>query len=867
MVARPARGFELSLTRRYPIHLYSCGYLHVYLFNICIRGLLPAAAAAAAAALRCGSPSPSIGPVVADDKASTSASTSRHMVQTPKSFELATSRLPVAACPPPHFPDVEIERFLIYLRDSPLCVKPANLPPTEEWMGPPPDNFRNSQGSKTGTERTRRDDGILLEQTNRRPGSDRHASRNSANNDDIILGPPRTMFNSATLSRTAKPFDNDKPAKDGDTRDRFPFRTRNGENDTNERFRDNKNNLRRRGEGDQDSDGWSTVKPRKSFGNEGAERFHGRMGERPDRFAGDRRPREGEDRDNNTERPRRNFGEFTREKDADDNDKLRKNGLNRNRTDNPWNRDNTEVPQAQARERFDRSKSWRDRVDDQPDTQHDKPRERQYERRWDRDQRQEREPEWFDEPAEEPPQAHTQEEFKKFMDSMKARSSSKVESAPALTQDVLKTQEQVDADVTKSKLVKTAHSVELGPDKFFAAFGQKTTLEGNSTIDIVKEKAAPVSKPKSGSSVASAPPAVEVNPLLAFISSPKVGTQPDVAEKVAFQALLQKLQKQTRQASTPPSGGFAEPPPSHDFAPKNVMASPGSFPSFSQDHREETMARVLPLGPEMHHPPPSHQNTQFTGMRPEQQMLHDLIGQRHPNQNLVSNRAEQLPSRNSNPNSDFLVSLMQGGRNVPDVQRNEQLIMRMPQPSRPAHIPPTSDRDPDLQHERGSSQHQPNVRPTGPPSFFDEQPLHRQEREPRPQPTHILQRPGQGPPGLDQMPPSNWMPAGGQQLPNPGRPMIPPPGLPGSQRTGPLPGNYANFPMGGFPHPDGMAPPPPPPPPRNMAPPPGFFGGPPPGFMPHPAAMGGFQGPDSLGFGFDGRGMPPPGAGAPFRRN
>jgi len=25
--------------------------------------------------------------------------------------------------------------FLLYLRESPLCVKPLNLPPAEEWMG------------------------------------------------------------------------------------------------------------------------------------------------------------------------------------------------------------------------------------------------------------------------------------------------------------------------------------------------------------------------------------------------------------------------------------------------------------------------------------------------------------------------------------------------------------------------------------------------------------------------------------------------------------------------------------------------------------------------------------------------------------
>ncbi|KAI2628382.1 hypothetical protein GGS21DRAFT_241216 [Xylaria nigripes] len=773
---------------------------------------------------------------------------------------------------------------LIHLRDSPLCVKPANLPPAEEWMGPPTDHSRNNQIGKASTDRTRHIDNNLLEPTNRRTGGDRHASRSNTNPDDIILGPPRTTFTSATLSRSTKLSDNDRGPKDADTRERFQLRSRNVDNDTSDRAvreRDNKANFRRRGDGDQDGEGWSTVKPRNSFGNEGAERFSHRMGERPER-----RPRDGEDREINTERPRRNFGDFSREKEGTESDKLRRNGPNRNRTENPWSRENntSNNETAQPRERFDRSKSWRDRTDDQPDTQNDKPKERQHERRWDRDRdlRQEREPEWMgmDEPAEEPPRARNQEEFKKFMELMKSKST-KTEATPTLAQDVLKPQEQPEGDVAKPKPGSTAHTIELGSDKFFAAFGQKNTLDGNSS-DAAKESAVPASNPKKGSrfqnffssqeqarhqpepplSPTAAPPAAEVNPLLAMAASPpKAITQPDAAEKVAFQALLEKLQKQTLQASTPPSGGFPEVLPSQDFRSKNAIASPGHFQQFGQDHRDENMSHMLSHGQDIQAPLPP-QNTQYAAIRPEQQMLHDLIGQRLPNQSSGANRTEQPSSRNSNPNTEFLVSLMQSGRNVPDAQRGEQLVMRMPQPSRPAHVPPTSDRDPDFQHERSSLPHQANVRPPGLPNFFDEH-LHRQERETRAQPTHILQRPGQGPPGLDQMPPTNWMPASGQQMPAPGRPMIPPPGLPGSQRTGPLPGNYAGFPMGGFPHQDAMAVPPP----RNMAPPPGFFGGPPPGFMMHPG-MGGFQGPDSLGYGFDGRGMPPPGgAGAPFRRN
>ncbi|KAH9887174.1 hypothetical protein F4778DRAFT_436830 [Xylariomycetidae sp. FL2044] len=776
---------------------------------------------------------------------------------------------------------------LVFLRESPLCLRPNNLPPAEEWMGPPPETFRNNQGNKaTGADRNRNNDNTLLEQTNRRPGVDRHMSRNSANPEDIILAPPRTNFSSATLSRGSKPFDNDKPLKDIDSRDRFAFRARNGDSEINGGFRDRdrdrdqgrdgRNNFRRRGDGaEQDSDGgWSTVKPRKSFGHEGAERFHGRMGDRPDRFA-DRRTRDPEERENN-ERPRRNFGEFSKEKDGDDGDKPRRNGLNRNRSDQPWTRESGDPPPP--RERFDRTKSWRDRgADDQSaDLHHDKPRERAYDRRWDRDRdhRQEREPEWLDQPLEEQSQTHTQEDFKKFMESMKGGKTAKPEAIrePA-----------VESPIEQAK-VKSAPSIEMDTDKFFAAFGQKAGAEksGNETV---MESPKPTSKPKSGSrfqnffstqeesrrqteppTPAAAPaPANEINPLLAMAGvgvGAATGTQPDSSEKVAFQALLQKLQKQSLQTSTPPTGGFSEPPPpNQDFGPKSAVASPGPFPSFGQERRDEAFARGIPLqNPEIQAPRPQ-QNTQFAAMRPEQQMLHELIGHRHHNQAQSPSRVDQPPSRNSSSNAEFLMTLMQSARSAgPAALGTEQLTMRMPQPSRPAQIPPTPDRETDYQRERSTSQHQ-GGRPTGLPGFFDEPLIHHREPEGRPQPTQILQRPG--PPGLEQMHPNAWMPSGGQQLPPPGRPMIPPPGLTANPRSGPMPGAAfpPNFPMGGFPPPDAMAGPP-----RNMGPPPGFYSGPPPSYMP-PPAMGGFQGPDAIGFGFDGRGMPPPGAGGPFRRN
>ncbi|CRJ88564.1 hypothetical protein BN1723_001591, partial [Verticillium longisporum] len=224
--------------------------------------------------------------------------------------------------------------LLFHLRQSPLCIKPASLPPAEDWMGPPPDNTRTQ--TKTTVDR-RSHDASLLDQTNRRPGVERHMSRNSANPEDIILGPPRTSFASAGGLRNSgpatgtRPFDADKDSKEPDARDRFNFRnSRNGDPELGDRFRDSRNsNFRSRGDGDQDTEGWSTVKPRKSFGAEGAERFHGRMGG-GDRFTSDRKPRERDDHDAARDRPRRTFDNHGKDAEVDESLEPRtRNGLSR----------------------------------------------------------------------------------------------------------------------------------------------------------------------------------------------------------------------------------------------------------------------------------------------------------------------------------------------------------------------------------------------------------------------------------------------------------------------------------------------------------------------------------------------------------
>ncbi|KAF4901523.1 hypotheticall protein [Colletotrichum fructicola] len=762
--------------------------------------------------------------------------------------------------------------FLVHLRESPLCVKPPNLPPAEDWMGPPPDNTRTQNNNTKTTDNRRSHDNPLLDQTNRRPATDRHAPRNSANPDEIILGPPRTAFASATLRNSGgKPFENDKDLKNADSPGRFNFRNRNGDTPEPERFRDSRNsNFRRRGDNDQDNEGWSTVKPRKSFGHEGAERFHGRMGAGGgDRLPNDRRTRD-RDAEGNRERPQRNLDHHEKDKDHDEAEPRPRNGLSRGKSE-PWFKNDTpaasEKPPMTARERIDRAKSWRDRDRDSAPPE-EKPSGRNYERRWDRgDHRAEREPEWFDEPAGEKAGGHTEEDFKKFMESMKAsRKAPAEDKAPALAEAAIKAEQPA---------VASAPAVEIGPDQFFLKFASTAGLDVAGSPSEPK-KEAPAAKPKTGGGKSSRftsffnAPQEDPNrklhtepptPMAGLpIGGPSMPGQAHDGEKEAFQALLMKLQRSNIQSTPPAQQPFQEPPSlSREQTHSSAVASPEPFQQYGGE-RPPNVRPPMPQG-SMSMSDILAPRPMMPGQQPaarQDQLLQELVGQRHQASSSGSGRMEPNQGRNLS-NTEFLMNLM---RAQPEPPRTEQqLLMRMPQPQRAAQIPHAQEREPDfIQGGRGS---QRQMRGQAPPGFMDDG-FHHPEPEARMQPTQILQRPPP-PPGLDQMNP-NWMQGGGPgPIPPPQqRSMIPPPGLAGGPgRNHPMGGMFPpNFPPGAFP-PDGMGGPPS----RNMPPPPGFFGGPPPGFIPPPGMPGfpGPPGPEAHGFPFDGR-MPPPGAAQAFRR-
>jgi len=800
---------------------------------------------------------------------------------------------------------------LKFLRDSPLVDKPPNLPPAEQWMGQPADATRNA--TKPSIDRAKSNDSNLLLDQTRRPLAERHMSRNSANPEDIILGPPRNQFSSAARN-TGKAFESsERPTfRDTDSRDRYNFRTMTGEGET-ERARDSRNNnLRPKRADGEDSDGWSTVKPRKSFGTEGAERFNGRMG--VDRHREDRRFKEREEREVK-EKPR-GFETFSRDKENDQDQErdARRNVTGRGRNESWFKaKDAADAPPSVAKDRnsngdrfVDRSRGWRDQERDDNRGERSERSERnergadRSDRRWDRDrdQRQEREPAWFDEPAEEKSsanQVHTADDFQKWKEQQRSREfGNKAVQTPMAE---VKPDEPSFFGLEKPK-VETPLEMNNGPDKFFGMWSaSKDGITPDASLE-PKTDGAPKAKTVVGKASrftsfftpqedpqrrqtepVPAPPPQMPSGLAALFSSPgpntsngNTGQSAEKAEREAFQTLLQKLQLQTPggSGSTPPAEPSLQTKPP---APEKQRSNPVPVQEPYQQYRGERPEEARPSTRN------SQQSIQqdvlnqrhMTGSQPTirtEQMVQGLVDQRHSAMSQNS-RLDQPPARSTN--TEFLMGLMQSARAAPEPQRSEQMLLRMAPRNVDRQLQQQAmEREQEMQREaaqRERSASQRQIRPQAPPGFYVEDPAFQRgppqhERQPGnpPQPTQILQRPP--PPGLPMggvgWERQNQIPQDHRIAQNIAQNIAPPPGLAnGPNRGMPMPqGMYPpGFPMGAFPPPEVMAGPP-----RNMQmqPPPGFFNPPPPGFL--PPGMSGFQGPEGMGFGspFDGRGPPPP---------
>lgn len=292
---------------------------------------------------------------------------------------------------------VEVIRYtpeeLLHLRESPLIQKPDGLPAIEQWMEPAPEQNQRKGGRTQGG---RNDEAAQANENGQRPAlfQPKHFTRHSSTApEDIVLGPPKMAF--ASSSRVPKMADaNDKEedaaeARTTNIRDKF-FK---------EREEQRKNGTLNGRRGREEGEGWTNVRGRKASFSE------------------------------DPERPTRIGGRFTREADAEE-PGPRRNGA-RGRFEQPWGRDSAETKDADGGHG-----SWRDRRDNR-------------DREWARggNNRIEEDPEWMDTPvkkkddigmgrfqrnnnkglewddgSKDDKKAHTQEEFQRWKEQMKAGS-------------------------------------------------------------------------------------------------------------------------------------------------------------------------------------------------------------------------------------------------------------------------------------------------------------------------------------------------------------------------------------------------------------------------------------------------------------
>ncbi|KAI9821681.1 MAG: hypothetical protein M1827_002262 [Pycnora praestabilis] len=807
---------------------------------------------------------------------------------------------------------------LLGLRDSPLVRKPSNLPPAEEWMGPPQEQNQR----KTPMPRTKPDEPPV------RPSllETKHASRASSSvPEDIILAPPRTSFASATSLRnlnkasdsleksSSTPHDEDSSKSDRFSFRDKSFRERDRSDRENERSREPRSRVNGRRGGREDGEGWTSVKSRKSFGQEDNDRFPRRNGVRDIE-------RDREIERDQEQRPQRTYDKYGRDKERDESDTVpHRNGLGRGRNEPSWFRD--ENPQANkerdAGKEVLKDREWRDK---------DRGATRGGDREWARGARIEQDPEWMDEPErEDPKQAHTQEDFQRWKERMKA-SSAPLDEKPKIPdqQEIEQGHSGLAMDQVQPQKVDTPIVINPGIDRFFGLWDEPKRPDSHLAEDVPplisrKESAkAPVGRASRFTSffnpqeepprgqTATPPP-----------SKPPPGLFQDSSneDKEGFQRILQMLggTNVSSEISTPQANPSQQPQlPVEDnqrSIPSTITSSLGQNNEKQGRSTRQDQTRIRArnsAGLESLLGPQSPQG----GGQPnrDSEFLLKLMQQSRPSPGL-----NQSPSRTGQAGNDS----HQGPSQVPGIlsrpkeppkskvpsvpqqrlfedpsmslgrhhnenawELNGEQGFSGPPPGFPDEIPPLDfmRRQSDLARESAKTRTPRNTLP----EFINEPSIPTNQRRQAPDIPQGLSNQAAGPPrppGLDQMPPS-WP---NNQLPPQHQGHIPPP--PGFVGTARGPNNFSP----GFPRPLGNMPPlyadrgpsgntvigpgqahlPP-----GMPPPPGFFGisGPPPGFPPLPfvpenmlgASVGGalrrpqfeMHG-DGVNMGPNGRGVPP----------
>lgn len=714
---------------------------------------------------------------------------------------------------------------LLKLRESALVRKPSGLPPVEEWMGPIPEPRQvqnQNQNQRKSVNKGTNDDGFFKDgPTNRRPLFEARA-RSTNVPEDIVLGPPKTAFASASGARSNSKISNtpqrssfakhDDPAvKDDRTtfRDRYPKDGQSVERDGEKRDSKSGATQNRRSVKD-DSDLWSNVRQQRNPGHDDHERTHQKSGDREyDR-----------DREGGRElRGQRGFENHRRdaEADVDGGHALRRTGPARGRNEPSWNREEGRNQDGGAEDAENaKPRDWRDK---------ERRGARGAERDWNRGGKVELDPEWMDEPEPEiKEQKRTQEDFERWKERMKA-SNGAAQDTPLLPAEQRpnhdRTVSSAGTGVAKAK-AETPLIVDPSFDGFFGLWDKPKKGEellSSTAVNGVKPNvantAAKVSKPSkfTGFFAPKADPEPpKEQPSLPLFPPSKDSSNED---KEGFQRILKLLDQQQIQ------GGNADTPP-------RVQGQ-----------------RDVPASPPVH--------SRGAGERND---LYSLLGARSSQENAMP------PTRDS----EFLLRLMQQPQqNRQDINQANIGGRRPAQDTAPGLSPFSSlmisPHDPPQQTPSNGfpsgfngdeMQSRDKLNPTSgverrgpPPGIYDQ----RQSPAGAPQQSGFpsgLQRP----PGLEQLPPGyaqhllsqrqNMIPPPGFQAPARGQNAFPPslnPGNPNDRLQYGMPSNNRGMPPPGF---MGMS-----------APPPGF----PTPFNQEGMPFGGFG--DAAGFGQGGQGFMP----------
>lgn len=658
---------------------------------------------------------------------------------------------------------------LLWLRDSPLVTKPPSLPPIEEWMGSIPDPTQRKPRDNNSNNQN--------ETTPRRPSllETRHVSRVS-NSDDIVLGPPKTAFASASrilnkssvdASERLSRFQESDEAKNDryNFRDKF-FKDRDFGDKDFER-RDGKPGILSNRRSDRED--WNNGRPRRIFQDD-TDRRPRRNGD-TDRWEGKDGYRDRDSRDFNAERgPRDKEGRFV----------LRRDGPGRARHEGSWFRDGSaqDSPDVEEERPSVRNKEWRrDRVG--------------VDRDWNRGTKIEQEPEWLDSSDRgDHRRAHTQEDFERWKERMKANSAQAQveEKMEVLAETVAEPPPPQKPEVrpTDGSLFSDQGTPFQGGstmDRFFGLLGDAKpspdVITPGSVDSVTTKKDLMSAKPSKSSRFAglfspppetspareSASPALEVK-------YPADQSAAKDADQEGFQRILQMLGGGGKSRTTTPKVDASQQPrpPSRVHMEHTRTATAMSSPAVDPFHRPEFFALS--------------QDNVVRGTAPLQETP------------LPQSVSKEPQARDR----EHLLRLMQQVRISPPQGNNSQGqpqsagpapgMMNMPELlSRPQGMPPTQKTANFLEDPAIANMQRPEVRrlPNGlPAGYLDEIPFPQGNQLPiTPGGSRVPQNQNhaplglQRPPGFDNVPRPGW--TGHQLPPQQGggpSPLAPPPGIP-----------------------------------------------------------------------------------------